>query len=199
MKRICVYCGSSSGRNSHYAEATVSLGNALVRRNLELVYGGADVGLMGELADTVLKAGGKAIGVIPEAFARKVSHTSLTELHITASMHERKKLMFDLADAFIALPGGFGTIEELTELLTWAQLGLHKKPCGLLNISGFFDSFLSFLDHATLEGFIKPVHRDLLMVAEDADSLIKRLQSYVPVEIGKWSGVPIKESVPAQS
>jgi uncharacterized protein (TIGR00730 family) len=188
MKRVCVYCGSSSGKAPNYVDMARSLGKALVGQNLELVYGGADVGLMGELADAILAAGGKVIGVIPEAFAHRVSHHGLTELHIAASMHERKKMMFDLSDAFIALPGGLGTIEELMELLTWAQLGFHRKPCGLLNVLGYFDRLLSFLNHATSEGFMRPEHKEMILVSEDPAILLERLRSYHPDVIDKWNG-----------
>jgi uncharacterized protein (TIGR00730 family) len=196
MKRVCVYCGSSLGKSPGYRDMARRLGNVLARQKLDLVYGGADVGLMGDLADAILAAGGKVIVGIPESFANRVSHHGLTELHIAASMHERKKMMFDLSDAFIALPGGLGTIEELMELLTWAQLGFHHKPCGLMNVSGYFDHLLSFLDHATSEGFIKPVHRDLLLVAEDPEILLERFRSYAPERIDKWNGSRITDSVP---
>jgi uncharacterized protein (TIGR00730 family) len=199
MNRVCVYCGSSPGRMPNYRDVARSLGNALAHQNLDLVYGGADVGLMGELADAVLAAGGKAIGVIPDSFANRVSHQGLTELHIATSMHERKKMMFDLSDAFIGLPGGLGTVEELMEILTWAQLGFHKKPCGLLNVSGYFDYILSFLNHATSEGFIKPAHRDMLLVSEDPAILLERFRSYDPAKIDKWSGSQIAEYLPERS
>lgn len=186
MRRVCVYCGSSPGRDPAYRDAAQKLGRALVRRNLELVYGGAEVGLMGELANTVLQGGGTAIGIIPESFARRVSHKGLTQLHIVATMHERKSMMMDFSDAFIALPGGFGTLEELAELLTWAQLGFHKKPCGLLNISGYFDALLSFLDHAVAEGFMKPEHREMLLVSKTPDALLDRFASYAAPAQDKW-------------
>ena len=187
MKRVCVYCGSSAGFNEVYRRAARDLGNALVRNNLELVYGGAAVGLMGEIANSVMQAGGTVIGIIPQAFAQKVAHHGITELHIVGSMHERKQRMADLSDAFIALPGGFGTIEELTELLTWAQIGLHKKPCGVFNVSGYFNPFLAFLDHAVSEGFLKQKHRELFLVSVDADSLLKRFESFEIPEIEKWA------------
>lgn len=190
MKRICVYCGSSPGVNGTYGEAARRLGITLVQNNLELVYGGAEIGLMGEVANAVLRTGGKVIGVLPQAFAEKVSHRGLTELHIAGSMHERKQMMFDLSDAFIALPGGLGTIEELTELLTWAQLGFHNKPCGLLNIAGYFNSFLSFLDHAVSQGFIKPAHREMLFTAEEPGVLLELFRSYEPPQTEKWVAVP---------
>ncbi len=142
---------------------------------------------MGEVADAVLAAGGTALGVIPKALADKVSHAGLTELRIVGSMHERKQMMHDLSDAFIALPGGFGTIEEITELLTWAQLGFHAKPVGLLNVAGYFNSFLSFLDHAVSEGFIKMEHRRMLAVAEEPALLLERFRTYSPPKVGKWA------------
>jgi uncharacterized protein (TIGR00730 family) len=153
---LCIYCGSNPGRLEAYASAAVSLAEALVSRNITLVYGGAGIGIMGKLADSVLKLGGQAIGVIPKALAHKeVAHQNLTELHITQSMHERKMLMAELADGFIALPGGIGTLEELFEIWTWAQLGFHKKPCGLLNIDGYYDLLIGFLDYALAEQFVK--------------------------------------------
>jgi len=170
------------------------LGQALVDRNLELVYGGADVGLMGEVADTVLKAGGSVIGVIPQSFAQQVSHNGLTELHVVESMHERKGLMFDLSDGFIALPGGFGTLEEVLELLTWTQLGLNMKPCGILNVRGYFDRLLSFLDHAMAEGFIKQEHRDMLLVTATPEDMLDRFESYRAPDVEKWVGVKTRHN-----
>jgi uncharacterized protein (TIGR00730 family) len=186
VKRVCVNCGSSPGFDPVYAEAARKLGCALVSSNLELVYGGAEVGLMGEIANAVIHEGGTAIGVIPQAFAHKVSHKRLTKLHVVASMHERKQMMFDLSDAFIALPGGFGTLEEMAELLTWAQLGFHKKPCGLLNVSGYFDRFLSFLDYAVAEGFMKQEHRTMLLVVKEPIELLERFRAYVAPRVEKW-------------
>ncbi len=164
------------------------LGQAILDHGLDLVYGGADVGLMGEVADTVLKGNRTVIGVIPKSFAHKVSHQGLTELHVVDSMHARKAMMFDLADAFIALPGGFGTLEEITELMTWAQLGLHGKPCGLINVAGYFDKLLSFLDEAVSQGFMKREHRQMLLVSDDPDELINRFKSYQPPDVEKWVG-----------
>lgn len=186
MKRICVYCGSSPGVQTCYMEMAQRLGQALVEKKYGLVYGGADIGLMGQVADTVMNAGGVVIGVIPESFARKVSHKKLTKLHIVDSMHERKTLMFDLSDAFIALPGGFGTLEEVSEMLTWAQLGFHKKPCGLMNIDGYFDSLLLFLEKAVSEGFIKRAHRDMLLVSNSPEDMLQQMDSYCVPEVGKW-------------
>ena len=189
MKRICVYCGSSPGFGPAYVEAAKNLGTEITRSGLQLVFGGAEVGLMGVVADAVIGAGGKAIGVIPKSFASKVSHRGLADLRIVDSMHERKQLMFDLSDAFVALPGGFGTIEELTEILTWAQLGIHQKPCGLLNISGYYDSFLSFLDHAVAEEFVKQEHRNMLLVSDNPRSLFKLFSSYTIPTVEKWTGI----------
>ena len=189
LKRICVNCGSSPGFDPCHMVMARKLGQAIVDHGLELVYGGADVGLMGEVADTVLGGNCAVIGIIPKSFAHKVSHQGLTELHIVGSMHERKAMMFDLADAFIALPGGFGTLEEVTELMTWAELGLHGKPCGLVNVSGYFDSLLSFLDHAVSQGFMKREHREMLMVSDDPWKLISRFKTYQPPDIEKWVGV----------
>jgi uncharacterized protein (TIGR00730 family) len=187
VKRICVNCGSSPGFGRQYLEAARRLGSALARRNLGLVYGGAEVGLMGEVANSVLESGGTVIGVIPESFAGRVSHRGLTELRIVGSMHERKQTMADLSDGFIALPGGYGTLEEITELLTWAQLGFHQKPCGLMNVGGYYDRFLSFLDHAVREGFIRQRHREMLLVSTEPEELLERFMSYQPSTADKWS------------
>lgn len=189
MKSICVYCGSSPGRLEIYSQAAHSLAKSLVDRNLRLVYGGAGIGIMGLLADTVLKLGGQAVGVIPEALVRKeIAHRNLTELHITQSMHERKTLMAELSDGFIALPGGIGTLEEIFEIWTWAQLGIHGKPCGLLNAGGYFDSLIMFLDHAVAEQFVNNTHRSLLMVEHDPDVLFDRFAGYESPAIQKWVG-----------
>jgi uncharacterized protein (TIGR00730 family) len=189
MKRICVNCGSSPGSNPLYMEMAGKLGQALIERNLELVYGGADIGLMGKVADTVLKAGGPVTGIIPKSFAQKVLHQGLTKLHIVESMHERKAMMYDLSDGFVALPGGFGTIEEFTEILTWSQLGLNKKPCGLLNVDGYFDTLLSFFDNAVTEGFIKQEHRDMLLVEKSPKTLLEKFYSYKVPSTEKWVGI----------
>jgi uncharacterized protein (TIGR00730 family) len=187
MKDICVYCGSSPGRLEVYAEGARALAQALVARDLGLVYGGASIGLMGLIADTVLALGGRAVGVIPYALAQKeVAHRGLTELHITHSMHERKTLMAELSDGFVAMPGGIGTFEEIFEVWTWAQLGIHAKPCGLLNVSGYFDALTTFLDHATQEQFLKPPHRSLLVVESDPDALLDRFASYQAPGIQNW-------------
>ena len=182
MKSICVYCGSNSGRLGAYASAARALGQTLVARNIRLVYGGSHLGMMGFVADEVLRLGGQAIGVIPESLVqREVAHKNLTELHITRSMHERKALMAELSDGFIALPGGIGTLEEIFEVWTWAQLGLHQKPCGLLNVEGYFDSLTAFLDHAVTERFVKSPHRSLLMVENDPERLLDRIAGLLEV------------------
>ncbi len=186
ISSLCIYCGSSSGRSGIYASSAISLAEALVSRNITLVYGGAGMGI---LAYSVLKLGGKAIGVIPRALAHKeVAHQNLTELHITQSMHERKMLMAELADGFIALPGGIGTLEELFEIWTWAQLGFHNKPCGLLNIDGYYDLLIGFLEHALAEQFVKKHHHALLMVEKTPDALLDRFDNYQPPAITHWVG-----------
>ena len=175
MKSVCVYCGSNSGRLDAYASAARALGQTLVARNIRLIYGGSHLGMMGVVADEVLRLGGQAIGVIPESLVQKeVAHRNLTELRITQSMHERKALMAELSDGFVALPGGVGTLEEIFEVWTWAQLGLHHKPCGLLNVEGYFDSLIAFLDHAVAERFVKSPHRSLLIVENDPQRLLDR-------------------------
>ena len=187
MKNMCVYCGSSPGRLEVYADGARALAQALVARNFGLVYGGASIGLMGLIADSVLSLGGRAVGVIPHALAQKeVAHKGLTELHITQSMHERKTLMAELSDGFIAMPGGIGTFEEIFEVWTWAQLGIHAKPCGLLNVGGYYDALTTFLDHATAEQFLKPPHRSLLVIESGADALLDRFASYQAPGIQKW-------------
>lgn len=187
LKNICIYCGSSSGRLPAYAEAARALAHSLANRNIGLVYGGASVGIMGVVADQLLQLGGKAVGVIPEALVRKeVAHHHLTELHVTQSMHERKMLMAELSDAFIALPGGLGTLEELFEIWTWAQLGIHDKPCGLLNTDGYYDPLIAFLEHATTEQFVSRTHRSMLLVEREADVLLDRFADYRPPVVAKW-------------
>ena len=187
MKNICVYCGSNPGRQEAYSSAARALAQSLVDRNLGLVYGGASVGIMGLIADTVLQLGGRAVGVIPEALVRKeVAHQRLTELHVTQSMHERKTMMAELSDGFIAMPGGIGTLEEIFEIWTWAQLGIHAKPCGLLNAAGYFDALTTFLDHAVAEQFVKPPHRAILIVEQTSDVLLDRFASYQAPTVQKW-------------
>ena len=190
MKRICVYCGSNSGSGSDYLAAAVKLGEELAARNLELVYGGASVGLMGALADTVLRKGGKVIGIIPHHLKNEVAHGHLTELHVVDNMHQRKKMMLDLSDAMIAMPGGFGTLEEIFEAVTWGQLRLHLKPCGLLNVRGYYDHLLAFLDHASGEGFIRPEHLALLPSSDDPAELLDKFRNFKPGVGGKWLHTP---------
>lgn len=187
IKNICVYCGSSPGRLDLYTDTARMLATALVKRDIGLVYGGASVGLMGTMADHVLALGGRVVGVIPESLAtREVAHNGLTELHITRSMHERKTLMAERADGFIALPGGIGTMEELFEIWTWAQLGLHHKPCGLLNVAGYYDPLHAFLDHTVAEGFVKPLIRNMLMVEEVPEALLSRFDAYHSPRLKQW-------------
>lgn len=188
MRRLCVYCGSNPGNDERYRASARSLARVLVDRGIGLVYGGASIGVMGAVADEVLRLGGEAIGVIPESLIRKeVGHRSLTELHVTRSMHERKQMMADLADAFVALPGGVGTLEEIFEVWTWAQLGMHGKPCAFLNVAGYYDALIAFLDHTVVEGFIHPRYRGMLVVENEPAALIDRLESYIPpVGVAKW-------------
>lgn len=187
MERILVFCGSSPGRLPDYVDAARALGTELAARGLGLVYGGAEVGMMGAVADAVLAGGGEVTGVIPRMLLRKeVGHQGLTDLRVVETMHERKALMESLADGILALPGGFGTIEELFEILTWAQLGLHAKPVGLLNVAGYWDRLLSFLDHTVAERFLRDEQRRALLVADTAAAALDQLQSYQPVVLDKW-------------
>jgi uncharacterized protein (TIGR00730 family) len=186
MKRICVYCGSNTGARPEYAAVARSLGILLARKNLELVYGGANVGIMKEIADSVLENGGHVIGVIPRFLENRVLHPGLSRLHVVETMHDRKRLMFDLSDAFIMLPGGLGSLEEFFEVLCWAQLGEHEKPCGLINISGYFDKMLEFLDHAVSEKFMKKEHREIILVDESPELLFEKLKNYKPKKVQKW-------------
>jgi uncharacterized protein (TIGR00730 family) len=187
MKRICVFAGSSAGVRPEYLRAAADLGTVLAARGIELVYGGARVGMMGAVAGAVLAGGGRVTGVIPQALVEKeVAHDGLTELRVVTSMHQRKALMADLSDAFIALPGGWGTLDEMFEILTWAQLGLHRKPCGLLNVSGYFDRLLAFLDHTMEEGFVRREYASLLAVSDGSPTLLDALQSQTPVAVEKW-------------
>jgi uncharacterized protein (TIGR00730 family) len=189
MKRICVFCGSSGGARAAYADAARATGRVLAQRGIGLVYGGGCVGLMGEVADAVLAAGGEVIGVIPEALAaREVAHRGLTELRVVRSMHERKAMMAELSDAFIALPGGFGTFEEFCEVITWSQLGLHRKPCGLLNVEGYYSPLLALFDQAVGEGFVRPAHRAIVLEEEDPERLIELLVGYRAPQVEKWIG-----------
>ncbi len=189
INSICIYCGSSPGRLDAYASAACSLAESLVSRNIRLVYGGAGIGIMGMVADRVLMLGGQAIGVIPKALAHKeVAHQHLTELHVTQSMHERKMLMAELSDGFIALPGGIGTLEELFEIWTWAQLGIHHKPCGLLNTAGYYDALITFLDHVRAEQFVKEHHHAMLIVETNPDTLLDRYVNYQHPAVQHWLG-----------
>jgi len=191
MRRVCVYCGSSSGANPVHREAAEQLGALLAGRGIGLVYGGGNVGLMGAVADGALQAGGEVIGVIPAALMEKeLGHTGVTKLHVVASMHERKQLMADLSDGFIALPGGIGTLEELFETFTWLQLGFHGKPVGLLNVLGFYDHLLAFLRHATAEEFLRPSHLDSLLVETDASELLERMAHFHAPMLSKWEAHP---------
>lgn len=192
MRRICVYTGSNVGVRQEYQQAAQALGKTLAARGLGLVYGGGRVGLMGVIADTVLAEGGEVIGVIPKAlFPREVGHTHLTQLHEVESMHERKALMADLADGFIALPGGFGTYDELFEIITWSQLGLHTKPVGLLDVAGFFTPLLALITHATNEGFIASIHTNLLFHKDDPAELLDCFAAYQPPPLRwKWTDLP---------
>ena len=191
MRRICVFLGSNPGTNPNYLAATRSLGAEIARRGLATVYGGANVGLMGQLADSALAAGGEVIGIIPEVLRDKeLAHQGLSTLKVVGSMHERKALMAELADGFIALPGGLGTLEELCEVLTWAQLGFHKKPCGLLDVDGYYAPLCAFLDHAVAEGFIVPAHRGMLLADSNPAALLDRFTGYVAPVVAKWVTKP---------
>ncbi len=187
MKNLCVYCGSSTGRIPDYTSAARQLAHAMVSKGIGLVYGGASVGIMGKIADAVLEEGGSVVGIIPKGlFVKEVAHTGLTELRVVGSMHERKSLMADLSDGFIALPGGFGTIEEIFEILTWSQLGIHRKPCGLLNVCHYYDKLIGFLDHAVSEQFIKNDHRSTILIDECPDTLLEKFEAYKAPETAKW-------------
>lgn len=187
MKSICVFCGSSMGRNPDYEKGAIQLGTAIAHRGISLVYGGGNVGLMGVVADAVLSAGGEVFGVIPEFLVSKeLAHQGLTRLETVQSMHDRKARMAELSDAFIALPGGYGTLEEFCEVLTWAQLGLHQKPHGLLNIAGYYDPLLQFFDQAVTEKLVRPVHRALVLEATEPEVLLDRLSAYEPQNVDKW-------------
>lgn len=187
FRRICVYCGSNRGMSPAFADAAIALGKELATRRIALVYGGGHVGLMGVIADTVLAAGGEVIGVIPSALqAKELGHTGLSELHVVESMHERKQMMADLSDGFIAMPGGVGTLEELFETFTWLQLGFHDKPVALLNAGGFYTGLVSFVRQLTGEGFLKPEHEACLLVDDKAGALIEKMRTFEPPQLGKW-------------
>jgi uncharacterized protein (TIGR00730 family) len=192
MRRICVYCGSNRGLRQEYQDAAQAMGKELVQRGLGLVYGGGSVGLMGTIADTVLAEGGEVIGVLPRGlFRAEIGHAGLTEMHLVDSMHERKKMMVDLADGFVAMPGGFGTLDELFEVITWAQLRLHTKPVGLLNVADYFAPLLAMVEHQVHEGFILPQHAALIMQDTDPAALLDAFATYVsPITPEKWLDVP---------
>ena len=187
MKRVCVFCGSSAGGEPVFVEAARTLGAALAAREIELVYGGASVGLMGAVADAVLAGGGRATGVIPQALVdREIAHGGLTDLRVVGSMHERKALMSELSDGFVAMPGGLGTLEEIFEVWTWAQLGHHEKPCAFLNVDGFYDGLIAFLDGVVARGFIRPHHRAMAIVAAQPVELLDHMARYRAPAVTKW-------------
>jgi uncharacterized protein (TIGR00730 family) len=187
MKAICVFSGSNSGKNPGFLKVANQLGKTLAEKNIALIYGGASVGLMGAVADGALTNGGQVFGVIPKHLeSKEISHKTLTKLYLVESMHQRKQLMFDLADAFITIPGGLGSLEELCEILTWAQLGLHQKPCGLLNFEGFYDSLIAQFDHILNEDLMKKAHREMIIVDKSVDGLLKKFLSYQPPVTEKW-------------
>jgi len=189
MKALCVFCGANFGRRPAYRLAAEQLGGLLAQRGITLVYGGGKVGLMGALADAALAGGGKVVGVIPQALVEKeIGHNGLSEMHVVGSMHERKALMADLADAFLSLPGGFGTWDEFCEALTWSQLGLQKKACAFLNVEGYYDALLALTVRAAEDGFIREEHRKLLLVDGDAEILLDRLENYDLPFVPKWVG-----------
>jgi uncharacterized protein (TIGR00730 family) len=187
LRRICVYCGSNAGNDPAHRAAAHDLGAFLARSGIGLVYGGGNVGLMGAVADGALSQNGEVIGVIPKSLMEKeLGHGGVTELHVVTSMHERKQMMVDLSDGFIALPGGFGTLDELFETLTWLQLSFHDKPVGLLNVGGFFDGLIEFIDHMSRSGFLKPEHARCVLVENDTTQLLAAMESFRPPDLGKW-------------
>lgn len=193
MKRLCVYCGSSPGSSPVFAAAARELGTAIATRGIDLVYGGACVGLMNEVANAALANGGKVVGVLPRFMSSKeLAHVALTELHLVETMHQRKQMMAELAQGFVALPGGIGTLEEIFEALTWAQLKLHSFPCALLNVAGYYDALLRFLDDSVTAGFVRQELRDSLIVANSVSELFDRLAGYRPPMTEKWFSIPVK-------
>ena len=189
LRSLCVYCGSSPGNDTRYVEQARELGSLLAAQGIQLVYGGAKIGVMGAVADAALAAGGKVVGVIPHALTDKeVAHDGLTEMHVVDSMHQRKAMMADLSDGFIALPGGIGTFEELFEIWTWGQLGIHAKPCGLLNVAGYYDLLVAFLDQSAEAGFIRPRHRQMLLTADTVEGLLSAMRTYQPPVTRRWIG-----------
>ncbi len=188
LQRMCVFCGSSSGRRPEYEAAAARLGRVLAQSRITLVYGGGRVGLMGVLANAVLEAGGQTIGVMPQSLVEKeIAHTGLTELHVVNSMHERKALMANLADAFILLPGGFGSWDEFCEIITWAQLGIHRKPAGVLNVEGYYDTWFALWENAVEEGFVRPAHKRMIVVDDDPERLLTQLHSSPTDVEAKWA------------
>jgi hypothetical protein len=186
MNRICVFCGSSPGLLSEYAETANLLGRELANRNIELVFGGSDMGLMRQVADAALEKGGKVIGVIPESFAKKVAHKKLSQLHVVNSMHERKKMMHALSDGFIVLPGAFGTLEEILEIVGWTQLGLNTKPFGFLNVCGYYNKFFEFADHAVNQQFLKQEHLDMIILETSVDKILDKFDEFIVPVVDKW-------------
>jgi len=187
MKQVCIFCGSYQGTQPIYMTAAHQMGMGLAQRGLGLVYGGGRVGLMGAVADGAIAGGGNVTGVIPQSLVdRELAHTGLSEIHVVTSMHERKAMMAEIADAFIAMPGGFGTLDELFEIITWAQLGFHRKPIALLNVGGYFDPLLTFIEHMATEGFIKPKDRGAVLVKNEVGDLLDTLLSYEPPQLEKW-------------
>jgi uncharacterized protein (TIGR00730 family) len=187
LRRLCVYAGSNAGARPEYAAAAAALAERMAARGIGLVYGGGKVGLMGVLADTILGAGGEAVGVMPQALVnREIAHTGLTELEVVGSMHERKALMAELADGFVAVPGGIGTLEELVEVFTWSQLGIHAKPYGVLDVAGFYAGLSGLLDHMVREGFLRAESRAGLVSASEPGALLERLEAWEPVTVSKW-------------
>jgi uncharacterized protein (TIGR00730 family) len=189
VQMVCVFCGSRVGSSPSYVEAARCMGKALARRGLGLVYGGGRIGLMGAVADAALEEGGQVVGVIPEALlAREIAHADLTKLHVVGTMHERKKLMAELSDGFVALPGGYGTLEEFLEVLSWAQLRIHEKPCALLDVNGFWEPLSALFDEVVAEGFVLPNHRSLVLQEQDPHALLDLMEHYTPPEMRKWVG-----------
>ena len=187
MKNITVFCGSNSGFRTDYAEAAIALARLFVEQNIRLVYGGGNVGLMGIIADEVMRLGGEVVGIIPDSLEKKeVGKRDVTELRVVSSMHERKAQMAELADGFIAMPGGIGTFEEFFEILTWAQLGFHDKPCAILNIAGYYDGLLALCDNAVTEGFLRPAHRQLILEDSNAEILLEKMRNLKPLPVEKW-------------
>ncbi len=187
FKRLCVFCGSNPGTEPDFMEAAFETGKFLAEQNIGLVFGGGRVGMMGKVADTAMEMGGNVIGIIPEALAEKeVAHENLSELHIVQSMHERKAMMADFSDGFIAMPGGFGTFEEICEVITWTQLGFQEKPCGILNVNGYYDDLIALFDKATAKGFIRPIHRKLVIVGESIEVLYESMRQFEPSKLEKW-------------